>query len=641
MNLGTFCPLEKKLTDSNTFSLPSHRVLTPIIGLVIKKSQNWVNLIIYMTLIILFLPFSGNAAGSKMCDNQIDPENSENSENYQMNNNSASDPIRSPALSPGSTGTVLDIYNLLNDKENVNNRLSNNSNNMEKNVRRSMTNLDYPVLRPALRSTASTNNNHQFMDAEDQLSLATMQQTPKVFKHIRFNLSNSNSNNNSENMTPTPPPKEFKRMGDQRKTLRTARCMSTIVTEKERALLVKSPLMELSEEADQDQEAEEPVEQSPKPAQGFVKSMCKFYADTIKITSKSSLNRSNSFSGKSDTETALSSDQKRGSFRLFRSNSWSTRRKKSSETSNSSSPGSDQVPPAQRCSPSYSTKSQDSGFSEQNAEQQQQQQHSQQLRAITSTSQLIQNQRLQFLRSNMESREDEEDPNLTQIPPAASAGPTTSGKPVNHQLASQQPVHQGKASQRVSEALGNIASLQTGLRLKRSMAEEDHERPLEAPTSIGALNLLRPGQRTSTSKIRPKSFQESVNDLSQLSQDGGPFGFNLDQPVFSTPVRASFRQRPSRLLPQPPRPHTAIHLEDARTPSKREGKTRLRELKTKGRRWSAVPDINMASLDPKLAAASPEAVVDPTLVAAWSQFVNYEPTLQTLSSMVTPPFRYL
>ena len=61
---------------------------------------------------------------------------------------------------------------------------------------------------------------------------------PKVFKQIRFNLSRDDQigGNNSENMTPTPPPKDFKR-NSQRKTLRNVRCMSTIVTEREKSLL--------------------------------------------------------------------------------------------------------------------------------------------------------------------------------------------------------------------------------------------------------------------------------------------------------------------------------------------------------------------------------------------------------------------
>ena len=45
--------------------------------------------------------------------------------------------------------------------------------------------------------------------------------------------------------TLTPPPKEFKRMNSQRKTMRAARCMSTIVTEKERALLIKKQVKEM------------------------------------------------------------------------------------------------------------------------------------------------------------------------------------------------------------------------------------------------------------------------------------------------------------------------------------------------------------------------------------------------------------
>ena len=71
------------------------------------------------------------------------------------------------------------------------------------------------------------------------------------------------------------------------------------------------------------------------------------------------------------------------------------------------------------------------------------------------------------------------------------------------------------------------------------MAEDCHPpigEPLPVPQN-GALNLLRPQQRL-TNKIRPKSFQESVNDLSQDFSDGSP--------VFSTPVRASFRDKNSR-----------------------------------------------------------------------------------------------
>ena len=152
------------------------------------------------------------------------------------------------------------------------------------------------------------------------------------------------------------------------------------------------------------------------------------------------------------------------------------------------------------------------------------------------------------------------------------------------------------------------------------MAENDLTEPLPAPPTGTLANLLRP-QRPLHDKIRPKSFQESVNDLSQLSQDI-PQG---DEPIFSTPVRASFRGGKLR-----PRPHTIIHLEDARTPSKREGKTRLRELKTKGRRWSG--DI----IDQDVVVPNG---IEPSLAAVWSQFVNYEPSIPALSSVVTPSIK--
>ena len=354
-------------------------------------------------------------------------------------------------------------------------------------------------LRPALRSS-----NHD----------------SKAFKQIRFNIS-------GQDLTPTPPPKDFKR-SQNRKTLRNARCMSAIVTEKEKSLLAQP---------------------SPKAPQGFVKSMCRFYTDNF----ASKLNRSNSFSnGETSTE---SNESNRSHFSLFRSNSWSSRHGKTGKKE----PENLENEP-ERSSP----KSVDSGFSDFNS------------------------QRLEFLRSNMELFEDSQDPNLTQ---AASADfrPNISSKPKQN--------NDSANSKKLSQALSNIASMQTGLQMKRNLAEEDLINPLPAPDQK-VLNLLRPN----SDKIRPKSFIESVNDLSQISESG---------PIFSTPVRASFRGR---------RPHTLINLEDAKTPSKREAKTRLKELKMK--RWSA----------------NIEDKIEPSLVAVWSQFVNYEPS-GIPSSMVTPSIK--
>ena len=240
-------------------------------------------------------------------------------------------------------------------------------------------------------------------------------------------------------------------------------------------------------------------------------------------------------------------------------------------------------------------------------------------------------------RSNMELPEQDSDLNLTQM---ASVAPDQHLELPKSNIVPTS-ILKNPSKQKVSESLNNIASLQTGLQLKRSMAEDCHppigEGPLPVPQN-GALNLLRPHQQKLTNKIRPKSFQESVNDLSQDFSDGSP--------VFSTPVRASFRQKARQL-----RPHTSIHLDEAKTPSKRDGKlTRLRELKTKGagRRWSAAEsgcvdggNYYYNNNNDKAAADDIPPGIEPSLVAVWNQFLGYEPSgiPSSLSSMVTPSLK--
>ena len=149
----------------------------------------------------------------------------------------------------------------------------------------------------------------------------------------------------------------------------TVLIFSAIVTENEKALLAEAL-------------------DSPKPPSGFVKSMCKLYADWS--PKRGALNRSNSFSGQesspNEEETKSSPPQSKGSFKLFRSNSWSSRRKSKTEV---------KISPTienQRCSPSYSTKSQDSGFSETAVA------NAAAAATNTNAAQSIQSQRLQFLR---------------------------------------------------------------------------------------------------------------------------------------------------------------------------------------------------------------------------------------------------
>lgn len=167
---------------------------------------------------------------------------------------------------------------------------------------------------------------------------------------------------------------------------------SAVVTENEKAFLAASLPSSV-------------VVDSPKPPPGFVKSMCKLYADWS--PKRRSLNRSNSFSGpessppslsNNEEETTTTPPQRKGSFRLFRSNSWSSRRNKNKSEVKTSPPKIEN----QRCSPSYSTKSQDSGFSEHGAAKEigstTTTASDNPAAPVVNTAQLIHNQRLQFLR---------------------------------------------------------------------------------------------------------------------------------------------------------------------------------------------------------------------------------------------------
>ena len=154
--------------------------------------------------------------------------------------------------------------------------------------------------------------------------------------------------------------------------------------------------------------------------------MCKLYADWSPRRSSSTLNRSHSFSGGDtshekdaekegsffennstkeqsevvgeETTEKISPPQRKGSFRLFRSNSWTTakRNKKTEVKITSPTTTTTNTIENQRCSPSYSTKSQDSGFSENAAAPTANNNNN--TGTSSNTAQSIQNQRLQFLR---------------------------------------------------------------------------------------------------------------------------------------------------------------------------------------------------------------------------------------------------
>ncbi len=408
-----------------------------------------------------------------------------------LNNLSGNSNFPTADSSGSSSSQVLSIHNLLSsDKENV----CTSSQQVEKNLRRSLDKMEHQTLRSALRQT------------QNSIAETAEMTQQKVSKQIRFNLQQQQQNSFNSSVETTPPPREFKRMGNQRKTLRP---FSALVTESElrsvydscaaAAAEPETPPNQLHPHVITLRSSLTPISvDSPRAPQGFVKSMCQLFGSSS--SAKSQLNRSNSFSVRQKTESttgSLLSGQLRSSFRLFRSNSWSSRNKnktvKIADSETQSSQQTVTVSTEQRCSPSsYSTKSQDSGFSENNNAAETNAVQRQVKMRSSSTSQL----RLQFLRASMELSEDSADPNLTQLP-------NLNSNPV--QCNSQQNHHQpGEASHKVAESLSNIASMQTGLSLKRTLAEE----ALEVPSN-GALNLLRPNdaqQNLTSEKIRPKSF---------------------------------------------------------------------------------------------------------------------------------------
>ena len=145
----------------------------------------------------------------------------------------------------------------------------------------------------------------------------------------------------------------------------------------------------------------------------------------------------------------------------------------------------------------------------------------------------------------------------------------------------------------VPKAVGNISSLQEGLRLKREQCEEGSmvSNPLLGRSGS---NLLKAGDLMSEEDKARKQFYFSeikrryqeeerlrlrrrtmadMADMSRLSCElDGMEDVGGVPASFSTPVRASFRSRAGR-------PRTSI--EGARTPSKVDSRIRLREKKAR------------------------------------------------------------
>ncbi len=136
---------------------------------------------------------------------------------------------------------------------------------------------------------------------------------------------------------------------------------------------------------------------------------------------------------------------------------------------------------------------------------------------------------------------------------------------------------------------------------------------------------------------------ESEADASRLSEmeiptDGG----GASALMFSTPVRASFRQRHllhrSNVLQQQQQRRSL--MEAARTPLKSDGGGRLRPREVKRRSGEGRVDFPSFHPDPDVAghdASDLPSCIEPSMVAVWSRFLNYEATLPTdISAVLTP-----
>ena len=88
------------------------------------------------------------------------------------------------------------------------------------------------LLKPALVNSTKARVNGQIGRSNSYKTPSPRNRKP--IKQIRFDLGNTSKDDSW--LSPTPPPKDFKRMGTQRRTMlppRNERCMSTAITQKE------------------------------------------------------------------------------------------------------------------------------------------------------------------------------------------------------------------------------------------------------------------------------------------------------------------------------------------------------------------------------------------------------------------------
>ena len=379
----------------------------------------------------------------------------------------------------------------------------------------------------------------------------------------------------------------LRREGSGRRSLRSMRCQSVVITEKEKTLLIKQSDKKASSH------------EAKVASKGFVRSMCKFYSDIIGGSGdqgyrprRSVLDRSHSFgavkevkdlslesiSEKGSSEQCLASpvSSRSGSFRLNRSRSWRGERLESyseAETPKRNSPT------------GQSVRSQDSGFSDsgENAPDIESSYESQSSSGPTS--------------SGEEAACDQQKSFVTKINIDTEVAESHQGKHNQNNFLCRLPISENYqancartgttpvARQKVNGSLDNIVSLQEGFKIKlESEARSLYNQGCDANVDHfpSAANNKTPHQGLLLrARPRPQTEAGGHHDLNPLSPSTAAC------PRFSTPVRASFRRRPQ----------TMICVDEAHTPVvKRESRTRLKEIKSR-RRWSNI-DQDQSKLSP-------------------------------------------
>ena len=376
----------------------------------------------------------------------------------------------------------------------------------------------------------------------------------------------------------------LRREGSTRRSLRSMRCQSVVITEKEKTLLIK--------QTDKKMTAQEGKVAASK---GFVRSMCKFYSDIIggdrSEKKKSLLDRSASFSAVKEGVSSLesisekgASDQclsspvssRSGSFRLNRSRSWRGSRL---ETYNETDTPKRNSPTGQ------SVRSQDSGFSDSGEHIHPDIDGSYESQSSSATSGAEEDNHKSFVtKISIDDaqcgKQANQDNFLQRVPISETyqVNNRTGGTPV--------------ARQKVTGSLDNIVSLKEGLKINlgtepRSLFNQGCDANVEHFHSTTNNNQQNVGLLLRT---KPRSETQSVLSVGPLSENDNPLSPSTAAcPRFSTPVRASFRRRPQTMI---------CNMEEVQTPvNKRESRTKLKEIKSR-RRWSTNIDQDQSKMSP-------------------------------------------